>query len=65
MMPEQVSQEETGGSGLVDYTLNQQSPAKYPITAKKNKSQKKKKPKQGKTVQFYAKVITKTFYKKL
>lgn len=67
MLPEQVN-EETCGSVLVDYTLNGQAPAKYPITTKKMKKsqkKKKKKPKQGKTVQFHSKVITKTFYKKL
>ena len=45
--------------------MNEQSPAKYPITAsKRRKSQKKKKPKQGETVQFHAKV-NQTFYNKL
>ena len=66
MLPEQVKKEETSGSGLVDYTLNEHSSAKTPITTKKRKkSQKKKKSKQGKTVKYHAKVITKTFYKKL
>ena len=63
MLPEQVDEEE--GKGLVDYSLNEYSPARYPIATNKRKrknkeSKKKKKAKTGKTVQFYSKVILKT-----
>ena len=62
MLPEQVNEDE--GKGLVDYSLNEYSPARYPIATnkrkRKNKESKKKKAKTGKTVQFYSKVILKT-----
>ena len=69
MLPEQVDEE---GKGLVDYSLNEYSPARYPIATnqKKRKSQnkeskkRKKKPKPGKTVQFHSKVIIKTIHGK-
>ena len=62
MLPEQVDED---GKGLVDYSLNEYSPARYPIATNKRKrknkeSKKKKKAKPGKTVQFYSKVILKT-----
>ena len=51
VLPEQVNKEETGGSGLVDYTLNEQSPAKTPITTKKRKkSQEKTKSKENSSI---------------
>ena len=62
MLPEQVDE----GKGLVDYSLNEYSPARYPIATNKRKrknkesNKKKKKAKTGKTVQFYSKVILKT-----
>ena len=66
MLPEQVDED---GKGLVDYSLNEYSPARYPIATnkrkRKNKEPKKnKKPKPGKTVQFHAKVILKTIHGK-
>ena len=69
MLPEQVDED---GKGLVDYSLNEYSPARYPIATnqKKRKSQnkepkkKKKKAKPGKTVQFHSKVILKTIHGK-
>ena len=68
MLPEQVDED---GKGLVDYSLNEYSPARYPIATnkKKRKAQnkepkKKKKPKTGKTVQFHSKVIIKTIHGK-
>ena len=65
MLPEQVDEE---GKGLVDYSLNEYSPARYPIATnkrkRKNKEPKKKKAKPGKTVQFYSKVILKTIHGK-
>ena len=62
MLPEQVDED---GKGLVDYSLNEYSPARYPIATNKRKrknkeSKKKKKAKPGKTVQFHSKVILKT-----
>ena len=62
MLPEQVDED---GKGLVDYSLNEYSPARYPIATNKRKrknkeSKKRKKAKPGKTVQFYSKVILKT-----
>ena len=65
MLPEQV---DAGGTGLVDYSLNEHSPARYPIATNKkkrkseNKESKKKKSKKGKTVQFHSKVIIKTIH---
>ena len=65
MLPEEE------GKGLVDYSLNPHSPAKYPIaTKKRKKSDKKKKTKKikkepGKSVQFQPKVNLKTIYTKL
>ena len=68
MLPEQVDEE---GKGLVDYSLNEYSPARYPIATNKKKrksqnkeSKKKKKAKPGKTVQFHSKVIIKTIHGK-
>ena len=69
MLPEQVDED---GKGLVDYSLNEYSPAKYPIATnqkkrkatQKKESKKKKKPKTGKTVQFHSKVIIKTIHGK-
>ena len=67
MLPEQVDED---GKGLVDYSLNEYSPARYPIATNKRKRKnkepkKKKKPKPGKTVQFHAKVILKTMHSDL
>ena len=66
MLPEQVDED---GKGLVDYSLNEYSPARYPIATNKRKRKnkepkKKKKAKPGKTVQFHAKVILKTIHGK-
>ena len=68
MLPEQVDED---GKGLVDYSLNEYSPARYPIATnkKKRKAQnkepkKKKKAKTGKTVHFHSKVIIKTIHGK-
>ena len=66
MLPEQVDED---GKGLVDYSLNEYSPARYPIATNKRKrknkeSNKKRKPKPGKTVQFHSKVILKTIHGK-
>ena len=69
MLPEQI--EEGGRSGLVDYSLNEYSRAKYPIATNKKKRKssqkkesKKKKTKAGKTVQFHSKAIIKTIHSK-
>ena len=65
MLPEQVE------GGMVDYSLNDHSPAKYPIDTKKKKRKKKKKekkdkkPKPGKCVQFHDKVTLLTIYRTL
>ena len=64
MLPEQVEE----GQGMVDYSLNEYSPAKYPIDTKKKRKKKKKdkkdkkdkKPKAGKAVHFHPKVELKT-----
>ena len=63
MLPEQVE------GGMVDYSLNDHSPSKYPIDTKKKKRKKKKdkkdnvkQPKAGKAVHFYPKVRLKTIY---
>ena len=68
MLPEQVDED---GKGLVDYSLNEYSPARYPIATNKKKrkaqnkeSKKRKKPKTGKTVHFHSKVIIKTIHGK-
>ena len=68
MLPEQVDE----GKGLVDYSLNEYSPARYPIAPNKRKRKsenkepkKKKKAKTGKTVQFHSKVIIKTIHSDL
>ena len=66
MLPEQVDED---GKGLVDYSLNEYSPARYPIATNKRKRKnkepkKKKKAKPGKTVQFHSKVILKTMHGK-
>ena len=64
MLPEQVE------GGMVDYSLNDYSPAKYPIDTKKKRKKKKKdkkdkKPKAGKCVQFHDKVTLLTIYRTL
>ena len=64
MLPEQVE------GGMVDYSLNEYSPAKYPIDTKKKRKKKKKekkdkKPKPGKCVQFHDKVTLLTIYRTL
>ena len=67
MLPEQVDED---GKGLVDYSLNEYSPARYPIATNKRKrknkesNKKRKKAKPGKTVQFHSKVILKTIHGK-
>ena len=67
MLPEQVEE----GQGMVDYSLNDYSPAKYPIDTKNKKRKKKKKdkkdkkPKAGKCVQFHTKVTLLTTYRTL
>ena len=65
MLPDQVK-----GEGVVDYSLNDLSPAKYPtFNQKRKKSSKKKKktkkPKPGKSVQFSPTVNLKTIYQTL
>ena len=62
-------EKEEEGKGMVDYSLNDHSPAKYPIDTKKKKRKKKKdkkdkvkQPKAGKAVHFYPKVELKTIY---
>ena len=66
MLPDQEE-----GKGVVDYSLNDHSPAKYPIvTKKRKKSSKKKKTKKikkepGKSVQFKPTVPLKTIYRSL
>ena len=66
MLPDQEE-----GKGVVDYSLNDHSPAKYPIvTKKRKKSSKKKKTKKikkepGKSVQFRPTVTLKTIYQTL
>ena len=57
MLPEQAEE------GMVDYSLNDYSPAKYPIDTKKKRKKKKKdkkdkKPKAGKCVHFHTKVTS-------
>ena len=64
MLPEQAE------GGMVDYSLNDYSPAKYPIDTKKKRKNKKKdkkdkKPKAGKCVQFHDKVTLLTIYRSL
>ena len=65
MLPEQAE------GGMVDYSLNEYSPAKYPIDTKKKrkkkdkKEKKDKKPKPGKCVQFHDKVTLLTIYRTL
>ena len=69
MLPEQVDED---GKGLVDYSLNEYSPARYPLATNKKKrkaqnkesKKKKKKPKTSKTVHFHSKVIIKTIHGK-
>ena len=64
MLPEQVEE----GEGTIDYSLNEYSPAKYPIATKKKRKKKKdkknkvKQPKEGKAVHFQPKVELKTIY---
>ena len=65
MLPEQAK------GGMVDYSLNEYSPANYPIDTKKKrkkkdkKEKKDKKPKPGKCVQFHDKVTLLTIYRRL
>ena len=74
MLPEQVDED---GKGLVDYSntdysFGPYSPASYRFSktkkrkssAQNKESNKKKKPKPGKTVQFHSKVILKTIHGK-
>ena len=67
MLPEQTEE----GQGMVDYSLNEYSPAKYPIDTKnkrkkkKDKKDKDKKPKAGKCVQFHTKVTSINIYRTL
>ena len=64
MLPEQAEE----GKGLVDYSLNEYSPAKYPVATKKRKKKEKRKDKKrkeetkGKSVHFQPKVRLKTIY---
>ena len=64
MLPEHVEE----GQGMVDYSLNDYSPAKYPIATKKKRKKKDKKDKgkkrkeKGKAVHFDPKVELKTIY---
>ena len=65
MLPDQE-----GRKGLVDYSLNDHSPARYPTFNKRKRSNKKKKkknkkPKPGKFVQFRPTVTLKTIYRTL
>ena len=58
------------GKGMIDYSMNEYSPAKYPIDTKKKRKKKKdkknkKKPKAGKCVHFDPKVRLKTIYQTL
>ena len=58
------------GKGLLDYSLNDHSPARYPIVTKKRKKSDKKKKKKlkkepGKSVQFRPTVTLKTIYRTL
>ena len=64
MLPEQAE------GGMVDYSLNEYSSAKYPIDTKKKRKKKKKdkkdkKPKAGKCVHFHTKVTLLTTYRTL
>ena len=66
MLPEQVE----GETPLVDYSLNEYSPAKYPIATKKKRKKKKNKDKEvkkskGNAVHFDPKVRLKTIYHSL
>ena len=66
MLPEQAEE----GQGAIDYSLNEHSPAKYPIATKKkrkkkDKKDKVKKPNAGKSVQFHDKVTLLTIYRTL
>ena len=66
MLPEQAEE----GQGAIDYSLNEHSPAKYPIATKKkrkkkDKKDKVKKPNAGKSVQFHDKVTLLTIYRSL
>ena len=64
MLPDKMT-----GDGVVDYSLNEHSPARYPTFNKRKKSNKKKKktkkPKSGKSVQFRPTVTLKTIYRTL
>ena len=68
--PRPLKKKEWTGDGVVDYSLNDLSPAKYPtFNKRKNPSKKKKKkvkkPKPGKFVQFSPTVTLKTIYQTL
>ena len=61
MLPDQVK-----GEGVVDYSLNDHLPAKYPNKKRKKSNKKKKKTKKlkpGKSVQFRPTVTLKPFIK--
>ena len=60
MLPEQAEE----GQGAIDYSLNEHSPAKYPIATKKKrkKKDKKDKVKAGISVQFHDKVTLLTIH---
>ena len=68
-LKERRREEKEGGKGMIDYSLNEYLPAKYPIDTKKKRKKKKdkkdkkdKKPKAGKCVHFDPKVELKTIY---
>ena len=70
--PRTPKNKERTGDGVVDYSLNDISPAKYPTFNKKRKrsnkkknKKKNKKPKPGKSVQFSPTVTLKTIYRTL
>ena len=59
---------EKTGDAMIDYSLNEHSPAKYPTFNKRknpSKEKKVKKPKPGKLVQFSPTVTLKTIYQTL
>ena len=69
-LKERTREEKEEGKGMIDYSLNEYSPAKYPIDTKKKRKKKKdkknkKKPKAGKCVHFDPKVRLKTIYQTL
>ena len=76
MLPEQEEEGEVDhypGEGVVNYSLNDHSPARYPTfnkkgkkaDKKKNKKSKKVKKEPGKSVQFHPTVTLKTIYRSL